>query len=89
MDDTCRFELELTEGNNPFPEADINIYFYDGDGNPITTSNVMARPSSGENIIGTADTHAHLYHNKGSVQSLSASAIPRGTKCISIKYNFS
>ena len=52
VDDTCRFELELTEGNNPFPEADINIDFYDGDGNPITTSNVMARPSSGENIIG-------------------------------------
>lgn len=26
----------------------------------------MARPSSGENIIGTADTHAHLCHNKGS-----------------------
>ena len=66
VDDTCRFELELTEGNNPFPEADINIDFYDGDGNPITTSNVMARPSSGENIIGTADTHAHLCHNKGS-----------------------
>ena len=66
MDDTCRFELELTEGNNPFPEADVNIDFYDEDGNPITTSNVMARPSSGENIIGTADTHAHLCHNKGS-----------------------
>lgn len=54
VDDTCRFELELTEGNNPFPEADVNIDFYDEDGNPITTSNVMARPSSGENIIGTA-----------------------------------
>ena len=66
VDDTCRFELELTEGNNPFPEADVNIDFYDEDGNPITTSNVMARPSSGENIIGTADTHAHLCHNKGS-----------------------
>ena len=25
VDDTCRFELELTEGNNPFPEADVNI----------------------------------------------------------------
>ena len=66
VDDTCRFELELTEGNNPFPEADVNIDFYDEDGNPITTSNVMARPSSGENIIGTADTHAHLCHNEGS-----------------------
>ena len=54
VDDTCRFELELTEGNNPFPEADVNIDFYDEDGNPITTSNVMARPSSGENISGTA-----------------------------------
>ena len=66
VDDTCRFELELTEGNNPFPEADVNIDFYDEDGNPITTSNVMARPSSGENIIGTADTHAPLCHNEGS-----------------------
>ena len=66
VDDTCRFELERTEGNNPFPEADVNIDFYDEDGNPITTSNVMARPSSGENIIGTADTHVHLCHNKGS-----------------------
>ena len=66
VDDTCRFELELTEENNPFLEADVNIDFYDEDGNPITTSNVMARPSSGENIIGTADTHAHLCHNKGS-----------------------
>ncbi len=54
VDETCRFELELTEENNPFPEADVNIDFYDEDGNPITTSNVMARPSSGENIIGTA-----------------------------------
>lgn len=66
VDDTCRFELELTEENNPFPEADVNIDFYDEDGNPITTSNVMARPSSGENIIGTADTHAPLCHNEGS-----------------------
>ena len=41
VDDTCRFELELTEGNNTCAEADRNIDVYYGDVNPRMTSKVM------------------------------------------------
>jgi len=66
LDSTCYFLFEETTGSNPFPEAVTGVDFYDEEGNLLDWSEVMSTPSVGENIVGYADTHAHLAHNVAS-----------------------
>lgn len=60
------FTFTRTTGDNPFPEATTNVNITDAKGNEVPVSEAMARPAVGEQIIGYADTHAHLFHNLGS-----------------------
>lgn len=69
VDSSCLFALEQTTGTNPFPEAETGITLEGFDGVIIDGSEAMSRPQIGENIIGYADTHAHLNHNLGSGQA--------------------
>lgn len=68
VDSSCLFNFERTTGTNPFPEADPCVDIKGADGSTIAPENALARPGIGENIIGYADTHAHLNHFLGSGQ---------------------
>lgn len=69
VDTSCLFTFEVTQGTKAFPEADTNVNILSSAGSTITPENALSRPAVGENIIGYADTHAHINHNLGSGQA--------------------
>lgn len=69
VDNSCLFAFEATQGTKAFPEADTNVNILSSTGSTITPEYALSRPGVGENIIGYADTHAHINHNLGSGQA--------------------
>ena len=64
-DASCAFQFIPAQGNNPFPEAEMNVVFKDKDGNELKPYQVMARPIPGGPVIGWADAHIHMWGNMG------------------------
>jgi len=64
-DTDCRFVFEPARGNNPFPEAELNVDILDTDGKPLEPYQAMARPVPGQPIIGWCDAHIHVFANLG------------------------
>jgi len=64
--DEARFYFDKATGNNPYPEADTNVTITDANGNEVDWSEALARPTSGQNVVGYMDTHLHSNHNLGS-----------------------
>jgi len=68
VDDSCLFTFEVTQGMNPFPEADTCVALLNSNGSFVSPEIAMARPEVSESIIGYADTHGHINHFLGSGQ---------------------
>jgi|GEM_PF-555347 len=65
----CGIMFTEAEADFTFPEGETNVAFTDEAGNEISKKDALQRPASNEQIIGYADSHAHLNHHLGSGQA--------------------